>query len=393
MSTWSLLMSSTAASIPKSSGGPAINPQDFYLRYWGMNFEQRETTNSPRGGDYAPWINNGGWFLNEPGPHAGFASISWSNNAHAFLLGEDKSTLFFGGYVRANSTASQDQPRFFLLNSSSQNIVELRINVNVSQNVVVLLDNITVAASVNISSIGIGVSEWFWLSGKIVINGSSSTFEFKLNDVEVYSGTFTATRGSPNRITCIHYRSTGAPPHMNSLIVHDGLGPAPFNDILPDRQWGIFKLSPNGTGPSPDWLLDSGSGDLHLAIDDAFSSADTAYIYRIGGYGVAQFSFPLFGPGARVVEAIKPVISGYQSPIGGGTQANLKLAFNGFDISRELTFAFSSVNASMAGLPAYIGNVNPTLSGMVVSVETVGTANSMAVGQLGVEVLTCAPPP
>jgi len=355
-----------------------------------MDIEPRTNVNRPRGGRYASFFGSGGYFQSSAsytGPFGGLSYSGWGNNATAFLLGQEMPEIFFAMHARQDTGSASESPRI-TFNGAGGDVIEVRIDVN-GGTLNIYRDGSLIVTNQDISSLGLALDTWMWVSGYLRVDGANSALVLRVNDDEIYNAAFTTARAAPDRIALSQVSSFGSPPFYKNLIVHDGHGAAPFDGILANEGYDVRVIRPNATILSG-WTSSTGSGQYEV-IDDQYADSAADYLYVLDGVGESRVGFETFDPTGRDVLAVQPVLAGYVSPQGAaGTKARMTLHFDSIETGEDFEFTNTSNNLSMDSFAAYVAGLDPALADLEVSLAPVNAEETMAVAQVTVEVLTRA---
>ena len=364
---------------------------DFYLRYWGMAIEPLETVSRPRGGRYASFNGGGGYFSNSGAAPSGRDGVymGWGNNSTMFKF-EPQVDLFFA--LHAFQISSGDNAVRIAFYDGATGVAPIEIFVDAFAGTFGLnVDNVAVITGQDISALGLSLSTWFWISGHVKIDGANSELVLRINDTEIHNDTFATTAGAVSGIAPKQTSSFGSPPNYTNLIVHDGRGFAPFNDILTDDGWDVGVIRPNVSTVS-EWSSNLGGQYVQLSELRAGIEA-SGYLWTLDGVSETRMGFGAFDPTGKDVLAVQPTIAGWVNANGAGTgnKARMTLHLEGADVFEDFTFTTSSTNLSLDSFAVYRPALgDPTLADVEVSLLPVNGEETMGVTQVTIEILTRA---
>lgn len=367
-----------------TSTGPVSTPQ-FGLRYQGFNHQSRNTSNRPLQSRTRQHVGTGGYHGLD-GTEG--VAMGWSNNASRFLTPESvDQTLIFGSRFLQRATSTSLRPRFTVVDEAGTLIFEIYLSPSGNDLYYYLWNGVSpgVTASVPMTGTGVALNTWGWLSAHVVRHPTAGKIKIAVNGVTLVNLSNIKTDGA-GRMAAIALwtaSTTGNVPYYDNLVMTDGLGGAPFNDVLP--QMKVATLYPNRT-ISNEWTLSTGT-TAHTLLDEQYVDT-TDYVEGTVANKSLVLGFQPFPTSLGTPLAAQAVVSGWN--VTGNNSMKLEIS-NAGAAAKEETRSYPMVlgnagewDAMRVLAPNEWGD---TLANMQAKLSTLPAATGPRVGQVVVEVL------
>lgn len=230
-------------------------------------------------------------------------------------LPSNPTTFIISYAVRRNSVGTQLDTVAIFDSSVGSGVINFR-SVSASPNIQVRRGS-TVLGTFSLAADG-----WHWFSMKVFVHDSTGTIDIEIDDVSVLSlsGIDTLNSGSA---FCGGVRlgaTTVDDFKYDDIIITDGGGSAPFNDILSDRR--IETILPDGAGDSTDWAV-SGAATNREAVDEVPPDDDTSYVEDSVSAELDLYTMASMTGGLGSIDAVQVVVNA-RNPDGGTNTLILK---------------------------------------------------------------------
>ena len=313
------------------------------LSFWSMAHEAKNTNARPNSSRVFDRIGGGGYFGTNGSEDV---YMGWTNNASAFKVPDGVTDeVLFGAHIVHRDTSTAQRPRIDVYDTANAAMFGFYVDANTETLAVYI--NGSLHNTYALTGM-VDVNTWFWVSAHYKKSATEGFYKVQVNgtvvaDVSLDTGALT---NNIDHLLPYGFSTTGNIPHFRDLVITNGQGPAPFNDVLAPMI--VTTLYPT-SDVSNAWNLSTGSSAFAL-VDEATVNV-TDYIWG-NPDTVVELGFPTYS--GNIARAVQAVATGFAGT-GSSYLATIEINNGGADgVSKERSWTMTSVASGEWDVARYL---------------------------------------